>query len=70
MEDGEKETDCQPEEPVATKADLNSTMFSKGADTWATPLRPSPAANPKLLDAYFLPLQPAALPRTVNATDF
>lgn len=45
---------------VATKADLNSTMFSKGADTWATPLRPSPAANPKLLDAYFLPLQPAA----------
>lgn len=41
-----KEADCQREERVVTKADLNSTMFSKGADTWVTPLRPSPAANP------------------------
>lgn len=33
MGNGEKEANRQPEEPVATKADLNSTMFSKGADT-------------------------------------
>lgn len=32
----------------------------KGRALVQPPLRPSPAANPKLLGAYFLPQQPAA----------